>query len=242
VVGEEVLAMTYGLKVTGAGNVFQVDSDTTETFSMAVHNHGNGVYISGLTGDDLVFAHATSSQNGFVEAYYPTNTECYFTQDVNWIVVKASTSTTVASGTTSVWATELAANNYGIQVKNAQGEVCFDSRILTKDGTLVPTEIWAKNSRSGGAPISPSGAGGVYSYTNGTVYTGTLTNKYVSMFGSYVTGSLYNGQLYNGFEYDYTNNKIYHKSYFSSPPAWPAGIIFLQLPNFSEIIVGDYIT
>ena len=97
--------MGYGLKVFGAGNIFQIDSSLDNTRHAAVFKKSAGSVITGLTTEDIVFAKisqptAQTSGTGRQRQLYAvwtqtvsgsvvTNT-CTFSNIVYYIVLKVA--------------------------------------------------------------------------------------------------------------------------------------------------------
>ena len=239
--------MAYGLRATGAGGIFQIDSSLSTTVQLAVHSSGTvaaGGQVTGLTANDIVFAHVTSAQytnqstaqiKGKLEVLYDnTGSTATFRYPANYIVLKATTSA-------NAWNTQSAAGGYGLQVKNALGTVCFDSRYTGKIGGFEISAIYAKSAFSGGT-YSPDYTGNNYSQANNEVISGTLTNKYVSMFPSHYSGAVgSNGELRNGFTFDYsqTPNQLNYRGFYSTSSAGLGVPAYLPLINQCEVIVGD---
>ena len=238
--------MGYGLKALAAGNIFQIDSDLLTTIHLAVHASGVGTSVTGLTQRDIVFARATSSQNGKIAVNYNSaGTEATFRYAVQWVVVKTTTSTTVTGGSTSSWAAENAAGGYGLQVLNSASPpvVCFDSRYINRIGGFEVTEVHAKGAFPGGT-YNPAHTSAPFNYSGSTVFSGTLTNKYVATFGGNYSGSETGGELRNGYTFDYnsgssTAGKIYYRGYYAIGYNVIGLPQFLNFPNLSEVIVGD---
>ena len=237
--------MAYGLIATGADGIFQIDSSLSTTVQLAVHSSGTVAAsgtVTGLTANDIVFANVTSAQysaasnnQGKVEVIYSGNTVT-FRYPANYIVLKATTSA-------NAWTTENNAGGYGLQVKNASGAICFDSRYIGRIGGFKITKVMGKNTRNGGTYNFENGAA-TYSYTNNEVESGTISNKYVAVYGGYYTGTTSSGEVRGGFTFDYsgTTNKLYYRGYWASSQPGFGVPVYLALPNQSEIIVGELLT
>ena len=253
--------MTYGLRITSppasgsSREIFQIDSSKTQHAHQAVHSISSavGTSITGLQPNSVVFAKAPSGSNyptnGWVEAKYNTAlTTCTFKYPVDWLVVKPAKALVGGAGSASVWAAELAnRTDYGIQVKNASSEICFDSGFVNRLGGFNILKIIGTNSFSGGTTFAPSyqGAGG-YSLPANEVYSGDLSNKYMCMFGATFNGALTDGEVRVSFQYTYSSGntgKIYYRAYYSeSTSGWPAIQFHLKIRNYNEIILGEFNT
>jgi len=100
-----------------------------------------------------------------------------------------------------------------------------------------------KNTRYGGTYNLENGAG-TYSYPNNEVESGTISNKYVAVYGGYYTGGTTNGEVRGGFTFDYsvTPNKLYYRGYWANNQSGLGIPTYLPLPNQSEILVGELLT
>ena len=245
--------MAYGLIATGADGIFQIDSSLSTTVQLAVHSSGTVAAsgtVTGLTATDIVFANVTSTQcsaasanQGKVEVIYNSaGTIATFRYPANYIVLKSTTSIN-ATTSTNAWNTENNAGGYGLQVKNASGDICFDSRYIGRIGGFKITTVMGKNTRNGGT-YNPENGAATYSYANNEVQSGTISNKYVAVYGGYYTGNTASGEVRGGFTFDYsgTTNKLYYRGYWASSQPGFGVPVYIPLPNQSEIIVGELLT
>jgi len=244
--------MAYGLLATGANGIFQIDSSLSTTVQLAVHSSGtvaaNGT-VTGLTANDIVFANVTSAQysaatsnQGKVEVIY-SGTTVTFRYPANYIVLKATTSIN-ATTSTSAWNTENGTAGYGLQVKNASGDICFDTRYIGRIGGFKITKVIGKNTLNGGTYNFENGAA-TYNPAANEVESGTISNKYVAVYGGYYTGTTTNGEVRGGFTFDYSvtpNNKLYYRGYWANGQPGLGIPTYLPLPNQSEILVGELLT
>jgi hypothetical protein len=239
--------MGYGLIVTGAGDIFQIDSSLSNTRHAAVFKKSAGSVITGLTTEDVVFARIAqptgqTSASGRLKEVYAVWTQtvsgsvvtktCTFSNTVNYIVLKVASAASWAAITSAS-----AADDYGLVVTNQSNVTCFDSRTLTyKDGFEI-IKGFGKGTFAGG-DFGGSGYGG------GTVFTGNLTNKWVSMVGSDYDIDGNEVVIQNGFTYYYdpgstTTGVIKYEGY----EIYEIGIGSItaqeNYPNLSEVLLGE---
>lgn len=237
--------MGYGLLATGAGGIFQIDSDLSTTVQLAVHSSGTvvaGGQVTGLTANDIVFANVTSTQysaatadQGKVEVIY-SGTTVTFRYPANYIVLKATTSN-------NAWTTENGTAGYGLQVKNASGDICFDTRYIGRIGGFKITTVMGKNTRNGGT-YNPENGSATYSQSGNEVESGTISNKYVAVYGGYYAGGVTLGEVRGGFTFDYsqTPNELNYRGFWANNQPGLGIPTYLAIPNQSEILVGELLT
>jgi len=219
--------MTYGINATGANNTYQLNSTLTSTVHFAMINQGtttgsNG-QVAGFSAGDLLVGRPTSGSGGFgasMQSSPPT-----LNVAGTYKVLRPMTNST---------ATNLNGSNYGVQVKNAAGNVMFDSRSFTNGFGIK--KIFAKNALSGG-----------YNYygqnpTGNIVHTSTSSNDYDSTFVS-LNGSYWGGTsaAFNAFYFDSSTGtgRVLFSSFIDFGGFLGLGTI--PIANFSELLVGDFI-
>ena len=247
--------MTYGLRATASGNEFQIDSSLTTTKHLAVHSTGlvnaNGTVV--LDPEDILFirvalASGTSAQSNSSDLQVKwtrtmsgtpsvmTAVTAHFRYAAEWLICKPSTSSSFSSHVSAG-----TGKTYGIQVKNANGDVCFDSRTVIKGLEILG--VFGKNNFPGGHPQHSSYT---YNSSGNTVFAGAANTFnvshashrkiYVSMFGCEYTPNVFSGTTHMSFKYDNSSNKIFYEG-------WNAfnigGQVHGAWPNGSEIIVGE---
>ena len=221
--------MGYGLIATASGGQFQIDSSLLGTKHLAVHTKGS-VSANGwvtMDPDDLILVRssATSGTTNGVEVKFSVingNYRATFRHDTDYIICKPADYSSFPAA-------------YGLQVKNGSGDVCFDSRALSKGLNII--SILGKNTLYGGDPS-------IYGYnaTNNTVFSGApLSNLYVSCFGAEYAGSVTSGITTSGYTFNFTTPTILHRGFVS----WSSGGGFYNgqqpVPNRSEILLGELI-
>ena len=250
----------YGIQVDGNQGIFQIDSETTSTKYLATKQNATTV-TNGTTGfiemqsghfdqskGDLVFARPSTLAGTFSSDF--EHNPPRFNVAASYVVLRPSTDATH---------TNVNGTNYGIQVKNAGGNVIYDSRQSVSGmdiqkiylhSTLVGgdqplTFNWINNAQN--PPVLDAGAtiGGV-AY-NKLVYTGNATDwskTYVSVNGGRHEGSIASGTsglssnnsyMFNGFYFDTANYKIYFQAFMRYSSFLPSPIGFT---NFGAIMVG----
>lgn len=251
--------MTYGLRATASGNEFQIDSSLTTTKHLAVHSTGlvnaSGTVV--LDPEDILFirvalASGTSAQSNSSDLQVKwtrtmsgtpsvmTAVTAHFRYAAEWLICKPSTSSSFSSHVSAG-----TGKTYGIQVKNASGDVCFDSRTVIKGLEILG--VFGKNNFPGGHPQHSSYT---YNSSGNTVFAGaantfTLGNSayrkiYVSCFGSEYSNSVTSGVAQSNYRFDYGGNKIFYEGFI----AWGAapgfsGAFQGPIANRSEIILGE---
>ena len=239
--------MAYGIRATASGGEFQIDSSLSTTKHLAVHSKG---YFTGNTGKlvidigDVVFARAYNS-NGTVGVNinkinetvdgvsYAAGRVYTFAFPVDWVRTKPSTNS-------SAYSTAIASTDYGIQVKNATGAVCFDSRIVNFGFDII--QIHGRNTMAG----LGSGFAG-YNSTNNTVFAGAANTFnvshashrkiYVSIFGAEYDPNVLSGTTHMSFKYNSSSNKIFYEGWVAFNLG--SGDTHLPFQNQSEILVGE---
>ena len=244
--------MAYGIQVDASGGQFQIDSNLVGTrhlviqVSSAVTSNGGTVTIGG---NDRLFVRGTSTYNYVNLNWNAAGTVCTFTSPAQYLICRPSDSNTHAS--------VISSTSHGLQIKNASGAVCFDSRALEKGLSIIA--VHAKGTLLGGdinghAPNQPSVPAYNSPYPNSnSVYIGaagvtSLSSRkiYVSAFGNSASGNPNSqpsvpasGEVHSGYFFDYTNNKILHRGWlrWASAGGFPGNTI--PVANQSEIIVGE---
>ena len=221
--------MSYGLIATASGGQFQIDSSLSGTKHLAVHTKGSAAVNGTATmdSDDLILVRssATSGTGNKVEVKFSVSgavSTVTFRYATDYIICKPADYSSFPAA-------------YGLQVKNGSGDVCFDSRALSKGLNII--SILGKNTLYGGDPS-------IYGYnaTNNTVFSGApLSNLYVSCFGAEYAGSVTSGITTSGYTFNFTTPTILHRGFVS----WSSGGGFYNgqqpVPNRSEILLGELI-
>ena len=228
--------MGYGITATASGGQFQIDSSLSSTQHLSVYEKGS-VLAGGtkiIDFGDVVFARASGSNgplqvntNRVVTSGYAIGRIYTFRYAADYVITKPISLTT--------FATSIATTDYGIQVKNQSGAVCFDSRALNFGLEII--QVHARNSLYGGHPQITG-----YSAANNVVFSNSFSSRniYVSVFGSENNYSnVTNGILVSGYVYNSSNGTIHHEGFVSWPPV--PGFYSGQVPilNPSEILVGE---
>ena len=232
--------MTYGIKVTGVDNNYQIDSTDSETEFLAVKSSGNlgngaGPGSNYVLGDLLMVGHANSSNTAnsskVVEVIFnnsglaPT-----LTYGGDYLICRGSNSHTSNANQTE---------DYGVQVKNASNIVCFDSRNLSKG--LEITKIWPRFGRNGGYP-GQTGLNPLWiNDTANEIYSGADLGKvYVSCAGSQHPTPPATGYHFMSFKYIYDANGTSGKIKLINAYIF-YGSAYLGLNNLQQIVVGELI-
>ena len=216
--------MTYGLQATGTNGIFQIDSNTTSTFHLAMTNVGtttsNNQAISGYTAGDMVMARPTSGSGTLVLDVLTNAAAPRFNVPATYYIFKQSASAS----------TTLNGSDYGLTVFNDNGIKIFDSRSFSN--SIPFTAIHEPGTFVGGdQPSAGATNNTVATYSNATDF-----NKgYVMVNGGYYTGS---NTVIQGFYFDNTNYKILFESFvFISY----AGIGIVPIAQFGAIMVGSLV-
>lgn len=226
--------MAYGIIVTGADNNYQIDSTTEQAQFLAVKTSGN-VGVNGgpgstyQLGDLFMVGHANSSNaagsSKVVEVVFNTSgLSPTLANGGDYIVCRGSASHTTTHTET-----------YGVQVKNASNQVCFDSRNLSKG--LAITKVWPKAGRNGGYPTQ-TGVNPLWEDdTANEIYSGADLGKvYVSCAGSQ-HGT---GYHFMSFKYIYDANGTSGKIKLINAFTFYAGA-WLGTANLQQILVGEFL-
>ena len=231
--------MAYGLEATTANGQLTIDGGSsnyrgfqiiTPRTDTSVSSFSNLSYNSG----DLVFAQSTSTTSGTIGADLPSSTDNVGI--THYFVARPAN----GSGFTS-------SGNYGLQVKNQNGEVAFDSR-NSAGGTFAGFSIERVYPPGTLAGISSSASA---DENTGTVMIGDSETIDPSDYYLLILGSLYhvNSQLnstlnWGGAYYDYTNNVIRYVGYVkvgTNPPPIPSNFS-VPFNNVNTMVLAKYIS
>ena len=247
--------MAYGIQVDASGGQFQIDSNLVGTrhlviqVSSAVTSNGGTVTIGG---NDRLFVRGTSTYNYVNLNWNAAGTVCTFTSPAQYLICRPSDSNTHAS--------VISSTSHGLQIKNASGAVCFDSRALEKGLSILA--VHAKGSLLGGdinghVANQPSNPAYLTPYpNNNSVHIGAAGSPalasrkiYVSAFGNSADGNPNlqaaipaTGEVQSGYFFDFTNNKILHRGWLRWGPSGGFYSGLIPQSNQSEIIVGEMFT
>ena len=221
--------MSYGLQVTGTGGIFQLDSETSSTISLAVASTGtttgNNQQISGDQSGDLIFARPSGTSN--THFFYNAVTRTFSVPATYKFVRAADSGNITASG------------DYGLTVTNLGGTKIFDSRAI---GSSIPfTNIYQEGQFDGGKRFASG-----YSTANNTVVNlssdsnhTAYDNTYILMNAGYYSSGGGADVFINGYYFDRTNKYIYFQSYVEISAY---NVPLQNHPNYSAIIVGSLIS
>lgn len=228
--------MTYGIRATASGGQFQIDSSLTGTKHLAVSVVGTVVAGGTVTigAQELLFVRGPAASGGVGINFNTTGTVATFHSSqgaTDYVLCRPSDSSSHTGA--------LNATDYGIQVKNASGAVCFDSRAAVKGLTIV--SVLAKNAMAGGDPgISGYNiaANTLFAGSAGTFTAGNAAYRklYVSCGGAQFSPNVLSGTTHSAFTFDYSGNKILYKGFISFNVG---GQVQLPYRNQSEILVGE---
>ena len=228
--------MAYGLEATTANGQLTIDGGSsnyrgfqiiTPRTDTSVSSFSNISYTSG----DLVFAQRTTT--GAIGADLPSSTDNVGIS--HYFVAK------VASGFSGIQQS----GTYGLQVKNQNGQIAYDSR-NSAGGSFLGFSIERVYPPGTLAGLTSSGSAGP---TTGTVMISSIdpSDYYLLVLGSLYavnTGGLNSTLNWGGAYYDYTNNLIRYIGYVAvgtnSPPL-PSNF---EVPfnNLNTMVLAKYIT
>ena len=249
----------YGIQVDGNQGIFQIDSETTSTKYLATKQNATTEVQSGFV--QMQSGHFDQSKGDIVFARPSVLGVTTFSSDFEHTPPRFNTSAAyvVLRPSTDATHTNVNGTNYGIQVKNAGGNVIYDSRQSVSGmdiqkiflhSTLVggdqPNTIGWLNAAQN-PPVLDAGVTIGGTTYNKLIYTGNATDwskTYVSVNGGRHEGSIASGSsglssnnsyMFNGFYFDATNYKIYFQAFMRFSAFLPADIGFT---NFGAIMVG----
>jgi|TARA_B100001094_G_scaffold196870_1_gene190903 hypothetical protein len=239
--------MTYGIKVTGADNNYQIDSSDTSPQFLAVKASGsvgnNGSPSTYAVGDILFggFESTTANATKDILVNFDSSGVSPTFIDGGHFVVLRPTNTLIAAGEAS--------GTYGIQIKNSGSPpaITFDSRVMSKGMEIK--EVKATNSIAGGYP----GVDSWDTQTDNEVYNGTgLKDIYICI----NSGSKHHGTVsgttppnaaanaWLGFRYIYDANGTSGKIKLINATVanfGGANNAYVELNNLQQIIIGKFI-
>jgi len=229
--------MAYGLKATTANGQLIIDgsSDTYKGFQVITPRTTGTITNLTYNSGDLVFAQRNSNAgDGAIGADLPSSTDNVGI--TNYFVARPAN----GSGFTS-------SGDYGLQVKNQNGEIAFDSR-NSAGGTFAGFSIERVYPPGTLAGISSSASA---DENTGTVMIGDSETIDPSDYYLLILGSLYhvNSQLnstlnWGGAYYDYTNNVIRYVGYVkvgTNPPPIPSNFS-VPFNNVNTMVLAKYIS
>ena len=223
--------MAYGLEITGQNGSYQINSDTTQTEYLSVISSGQ--VTASLTSratitasvPDIVFVNKTSVANSDGAAGHLRNGYNTVGGTANYVVARKTASLGTFTGT------------YGLQVKNSNGTLIFDSRGITEGINIIDVKtqgtVGGGFAASGGGPSDDGQSG-----TSTLVYSGNPTGIYVSTYGAAAnsTTSQTGSSYYMQYHFDYVNNEIRLMNsiqFMGSLSSWD---------NWSMILIGQLAT
>ena len=221
--------MAYGLKAETANGQLIIDGGSNRYKGFQVVTARTNGFVSNYTAGDLVFAQRSS--NGVIGANLPTST---FSAGIthHFVARTANSSGFSSSGT------------YGLQVKNQNGDIAFDSR-NSAGGTFAGFSIervYPPNTLSGGSSGTAGPATGDDMITNIDP-----SDYYLLVLGSMYqvnsTGDIQTTFNWGGAYFDHTNNKIKYVGYLdlvNSGTEGPASSK-IPFPNVNTMILAKYI-
>ena len=226
--------MAYGLKATTGNGQLIIDGSSNTYKGFQVITPRTTGTITNLTynSGDLVFAQRTTT--GAIGADLPSSTDNVGIS--HYFVARPANGSGFASS-----------GNYGLQVKNQNGEVAFDSR-NSAGGTFAGFSIERVYPPGTLAGLTSSGSA---DENTGTVMIGNSETIDPSDYYLLILGSLYhvNSQLnstlnWGGAYYDYTNNVIRYVGYVkvgTNPPPIPSNFS-VPFNNVNTMVLAKYIS
>jgi len=211
--------MAYGLQITGANNITQLDTQLTSTVQLVVFSEGatltNNAAIAGYTTGDFIVGRPTSGSGAFSSnfASNPPTLNVPGTYKILRAVSGSGATSETANGT-----------GYGLTVYKADGTTkVFDSR-SSANGFGIET-IWSKAGLYGAKQTS-----GSLTTANNTVSSTLTSNTMVGLNGG--MGNL------NGFWFDNVGSQVLYNSYIAFGGFLGLGDV--PIANFSEVIAGEF--
>jgi hypothetical protein len=231
----------YGLKVTGADNIYQLDSDDVSTFYLGVSHVGSTTSIGGSTGflaawddGDFLFVKPKSNSTSYKDVRF-TNYKnvsesalaggLRFYSHVDYIICKVATNSNFADQT---------GVDYGIEVKNDSGVYVFTSRKINKGMEIIVIKDENSLAGGGGGNGPPSTGNIIYTAPSGTNLDNIWFGSASGM--SYTDGSTF---VFGGAYYDYTNNRILFQQWIDLSDGIINGSAYEAFSNGGKILVGE---
>ena len=220
--------MSYGLRVTGTGGIYQLDSETSSTLSLVLASSGtttsNNQQLSGDQSGDLIFARpsGTSNTDFFYNGVLKT-----FSVPTTYKLIRAADSNNITT-----------TGDYGLTVTNLGGTKIFDSRGMAS--SVVFTNIYQEGQFDGGKRFGTgyqTSKNEVLNLNSDSDHT-AYDNTYILMnAGFYLNPSNSQAVRINGYYFDRTNKYIYFQSYFEETAVNTP--IYQVYPNYTAVIVGS---
>ena len=236
------MAGDYGIEINTVGGKYVIRSNsgnvtagTTDETLFAVPTVTDGTNsaggaASGSSEGCLLWARPQANTTALVIANTLSGnnyTSPVFKNAGKYLVQKKSNT----SGLTNVNGT-----NYGIQVKNNNGTICFDSRKVAAG--IEIKSINPKGTKPGG--VAPNYAQYNTTAAQNLLYTApsaaAFNKTYVIVSGGYFSGSTVE---IGGFYFNHTNLTIHHHSHITINFM---GIGTIPMANFGELVIGELIT
>ena len=242
------LTLSYGLKVFNGANHVIIDGESSTFQTLQVSsavNSGPGPAPTGA----LIMGTRTSS--GLVGGQTSGGTFTPISSSMSWTTLaKTSGLTGIANKNVPVGAQ----GDYGLQVRNAQNELCYDSRFHANGLGMSLSNVYPTQSLSGGNIATTATLN--QQSINAGAFKGSVvaenfssTNPpYVSLNSSFLSENqtLFPGSniYWSSFYFDYTSSptKVYflNGGYLDIPEIGLGG--YFGLPNFSTVLVANVLS
>jgi len=240
------LTLSYGLKVFNGANHVIIDGESSTFQTLQVSssvNSGSGAVSTGA----LIMGTRTSS--GLVGGQTSGATFIPISPSMSWTTLAKTSSLTGIQNTNVPTG---AAGDYGLQVRNADNRLCYDSRLHANGLGMSLSNVYPSQSLSGGNIATPNALS--QQLINRGALKGSViaegfssTNPpYVSLNSSFTSQNLFLGNniYWSSFYFDYDNSphKVYflNGGYLDIPDIGLGG--YFALPNFSTIIVANVLS
>ena len=221
--------MTYGLELTGADGIYQLNSNTSSTYYLGVHVNTStstlNTDVTGFGAGDFVFAKPKSNNSSYSNmSIWSAGSVLKFGAHADYLILKISTSLSDSGG-----------SNYGLSVINNGNTEIFNTKKLTKGGIEILLVKDENSLDGGGGDNGPPASGNViYQAPSG----GNLNNVW---FGTGAGASLYgSGYTINSCYYDYATNppRILYQSWVDLTGVPGGGMSHAPLANGGKILIG----
>ena len=248
--------MAFGINAEGLNGAYNVKSNTTSTEYLVptitsgiidIDSNPGTSNVLNKDAQDLVFAkprYSDGTQTSYVLYRYDGTSITFFQNDVSYIMLKRTAALTAAN-------TNVLGGDYGVQVKNSNGVIIYDSRKTTS--ALKITGTHARASLGGGYQFN-NGSGTPSYQTTGNglpsqsgsrtniMQSGSIGNTYVSLGGGFSSGlgAATNTININQFYYDFGNSRILFMGTIRFP--FLQSTIIVDRENTGEILRGELVS
>ncbi len=233
----------YGLFVSGADSIYQLDSRDVSTFHLGISHEGSTTTIGPGSGageiaawedGDFVFVKPKGNNSSYQNVrFLNSGGTLKFYSHVDYFICKVAKNNNFA---------DQSGVNYGIEVKNDNGDYIFTSQKINKGMEVIVIKDEG-SCAGGGSLVGPPATNNImYQAPSGqnlnNIYFGSASSQ-SSASGIATSTVESSGEVFGGCWYDYTNNRILFQQWMDLAYFPIYGSNFEAFPNGGKLIVGE---